>query len=355
MTAKVTSSASDSLGAIPTAGRQGARCGEVFSRSSVVTYSAVARVSRAASTGPPRLDVGFATPILDALLHLRIWLLGGRKLRPLGIGHLVPHASLLPASSLRDSVLSFSFRELHGRWQILQRCRSCPVAGLGRAGGSQQPAGPHQPHRQQQRAAGDQERVDEVAVGGVGATEGEQDHAEQQRIATPGTGDDPAAAPATPATAKVSSATPSTANAASSKASAIVSTVNRIAFTVPTGLWWVAIRPAAWWPPSRRTLPATHSSAPAGMAADPTRASTRSRPSRSRAKAASGTRHRKPMIAIPVSRRSCGRVVTNQLNQRCSSASSGALGLNAGGLARVMKRAVSPYQTAAMTKAAAPT
>src|SRR6266508_3716874 len=90
MTAKVTSSASDSLGAIPTAGRQGARCGEVFSRSSVVTYSAVARVSRAASTGPPRLDVGFATPILDALLHLRIWLLGGRKLRPLGIGHLVP-------------------------------------------------------------------------------------------------------------------------------------------------------------------------------------------------------------------------------------------------------------------------
>src|SRR6266508_1992362 len=88
MTAKVTSSASDSLGAILTAGRQGARCGEVFSRSSVVTYSAVARVSRAASTGPPRLDVGFATPILDALLHLRIWLLGGRKLRPFGIGHL---------------------------------------------------------------------------------------------------------------------------------------------------------------------------------------------------------------------------------------------------------------------------
>src|SRR6266545_1517796 len=89
MTARVTSSASDSLGAIPTAGRQGARCGAVFSRSSVVTYSAVARVSRSASTGPPRLDVGFATPILDALLRLRIWPLGGRKLRPLGIGHLV--------------------------------------------------------------------------------------------------------------------------------------------------------------------------------------------------------------------------------------------------------------------------
>src|SRR6266540_4159068 len=88
MTARVTSSASDSLGVIPTAGRQGARCGAVFSRSSVVTYSAVARVSRSASTGPPRLDVGFATPILDALLRLRIWPLGGRKLRPLGIGHL---------------------------------------------------------------------------------------------------------------------------------------------------------------------------------------------------------------------------------------------------------------------------
>src|SRR6266508_1736702 len=100
MTAKVTSSASDSLGAIPTAGRQGARCGEVFSRSSVVTYSAVARVSRAASTGPPRLDVGFATPILDALLHLRIWLLGGRKLRPLGIGHLVSSMSSASAAQL---------------------------------------------------------------------------------------------------------------------------------------------------------------------------------------------------------------------------------------------------------------
>src|SRR4029453_18677927 len=53
-TARVTSSASLSLGAIPTAGRQGASCGAAFSRSSVVTYSAVARVSRSASTGPPR-------------------------------------------------------------------------------------------------------------------------------------------------------------------------------------------------------------------------------------------------------------------------------------------------------------
>src|SRR6266516_4769507 len=99
MTARVTSSASDSLGVIPTAGRQGARCGAVFSRSSVVTYSAVARVSRPASTGPPWLDVGFATPILDALLQLCSWLLGGRKLRPLGIGHLARAGSTEPSPS----------------------------------------------------------------------------------------------------------------------------------------------------------------------------------------------------------------------------------------------------------------
>src|SRR6266511_2589150 len=117
MTAKVTSSASDSLGAIPTAGRQGARCGEVFSRSSVVTYSAVARVSRAASTGPPRLDVGFATPILDALLHLRIWLLGGRKLRPLGIGHLVEPTVL--------------FRHLEPARVVAARCRGRSVPPQG--------------------------------------------------------------------------------------------------------------------------------------------------------------------------------------------------------------------------------
>src|SRR6266536_1343261 len=53
MTANVTSSASVSLGGIPTAGRQGARWGACFSRSSTVTYSAVARVSRSASTRPP--------------------------------------------------------------------------------------------------------------------------------------------------------------------------------------------------------------------------------------------------------------------------------------------------------------
>src|SRR6266508_3570015 len=97
MTARVTSLASDSLGAIHTAGRQGARCGDAFNRSSVVTYSAVARVSRSASTGPPRLDVGFATPILDALLHLSHLAAWGRKLPPLGIGHLVTDDSIREA------------------------------------------------------------------------------------------------------------------------------------------------------------------------------------------------------------------------------------------------------------------
>src|SRR6266508_3521612 len=72
----------------------------------------------------------------------------------------------------------------------------------------------------------------------------------------------------------------------------------------------------------------------------------------SSANAASATRHRKPATAIPVSRRCCERVVTSQANQRCSP--SRVPGLNAGGLATVAKRVVSPYQTAATTKAAAP-
>src|SRR5213595_316351 len=46
MTARVTSSASLSVGMIPTSGRHGASCGEAFSASSILTYSAVARVSR---------------------------------------------------------------------------------------------------------------------------------------------------------------------------------------------------------------------------------------------------------------------------------------------------------------------
>src|SRR5262249_10487355 len=50
ITARVTSSASVSFGVIPTAGRHGARCGDAFSRSSVFTYSAVARESKSGVT-----------------------------------------------------------------------------------------------------------------------------------------------------------------------------------------------------------------------------------------------------------------------------------------------------------------
>src|SRR5829696_10061975 len=53
MTARVTSSASLSLGGMPTGGRQGASWGACCSSSSILTYSAVARVSRSASTRPP--------------------------------------------------------------------------------------------------------------------------------------------------------------------------------------------------------------------------------------------------------------------------------------------------------------
>jgi hypothetical protein len=50
ITAKVTGSVSLSCGAIPAAGRQGVSCGEPFSRSSVFTYSSVARESSSVFT-----------------------------------------------------------------------------------------------------------------------------------------------------------------------------------------------------------------------------------------------------------------------------------------------------------------
>ena len=48
MTARVTSSASVSVGAIPILGRSGHQWGWSFNRSSMVTYSRVARASRSA-------------------------------------------------------------------------------------------------------------------------------------------------------------------------------------------------------------------------------------------------------------------------------------------------------------------
>src|SRR5664279_2701786 len=59
MTDNVTTSASLIFGVIPTLGRAGACSGELFNKSSTRTYSAVATVSRSASTMSLQLDVGF--------------------------------------------------------------------------------------------------------------------------------------------------------------------------------------------------------------------------------------------------------------------------------------------------------
>jgi hypothetical protein len=67
ITASVTSSASEIRGLKPIAGRHGARSGALRNRSSVLTYSAVARVSRSASTRASGFGVGCETPILDTL------------------------------------------------------------------------------------------------------------------------------------------------------------------------------------------------------------------------------------------------------------------------------------------------
>src|ERR1017187_3252 len=53
--------------------------------SSVLTYSAVARVSRSASTRASGFDAGLATPILDTFSARHD---ATRRVRPLGIGHL---------------------------------------------------------------------------------------------------------------------------------------------------------------------------------------------------------------------------------------------------------------------------
>src|SRR3569833_1108078 len=70
ITAKVTISASDNYGAMPTTGRQGAYRGESFSRSSVLTYSAVAGESSSVFT------------------HRRWTPSPYARRRPLGINHL---------------------------------------------------------------------------------------------------------------------------------------------------------------------------------------------------------------------------------------------------------------------------
>jgi len=70
-TATVTSSASGSWGTIPLLAATVPGAGAPFSRSSIFTYSAVARCPGWRPPGQ-RLDVGVATPILDALLNIAI-------------------------------------------------------------------------------------------------------------------------------------------------------------------------------------------------------------------------------------------------------------------------------------------
>jgi len=68
ITASVTSSASDSFGANPTAGRSGAHSGCATNKSSILTYSAVARVSKSGFMPKVLRDRGlWITPSLDTL------------------------------------------------------------------------------------------------------------------------------------------------------------------------------------------------------------------------------------------------------------------------------------------------
>jgi hypothetical protein len=96
ITARVSSSASVISAAIPVPGRHGARYGSDFSRSSISAYSAVARVSRSASTaGLHGSAFGLATPILDTLRHKPG---ATRRTAPLGLNHLA--AETAPRSTI---------------------------------------------------------------------------------------------------------------------------------------------------------------------------------------------------------------------------------------------------------------
>jgi hypothetical protein len=87
-TATVTSSASGSWGTIPLLAATVPGAGAPFSRSSIFTYSAVARCPGWRPPGQ-RLDVGVATPILDALLNSAIrGPIEPSRPRPLGTDHL---------------------------------------------------------------------------------------------------------------------------------------------------------------------------------------------------------------------------------------------------------------------------
>lgn len=87
MAARVRTSASVIAGAIPTRGRGGVISGWAFNRSSAVTYSAVARVSRSVSTfsSSQREETVLAAPILR---DPRPYPKHPRRPTPLGINHL---------------------------------------------------------------------------------------------------------------------------------------------------------------------------------------------------------------------------------------------------------------------------
>jgi hypothetical protein len=150
--ARVTSSASLSLGAIPTAGRQGARCGAAFSRSSMVTYRAVARVSKSASTGPPGSTLGSQrrsghprpppTPLgIDRLV--------GDACRPAAVAILDPSLGQvqLPVDHGVPVSLAYTPRRRPGRSRRGRRCR-CTGAAPHRGGALLEVAGlvHHQHH-----------------------------------------------------------------------------------------------------------------------------------------------------------------------------------------------------------------
>src|SRR5256885_14695686 len=70
MTETVISSASVIFGAIPIFGRHRLSCGDAFSSSSILQYSAVARVSRSTCTWPPWSRCS-ATSIMETLVYFR--------------------------------------------------------------------------------------------------------------------------------------------------------------------------------------------------------------------------------------------------------------------------------------------
>src|SRR5680860_1435647 len=104
--------------------RSGTRCLVLFSRSSLLTYSAVARVSRSASTRASGFDVGLATPILGTL-HASPE--HDTPSRPLGIDHLarpvsVPLMVYVHSMLARSLICRGDIRKAIRRWAPARSC-----------------------------------------------------------------------------------------------------------------------------------------------------------------------------------------------------------------------------------------